>query len=281
MVTVRKLEDLKREIKKVKANNLSIGFVPTMGYLHDGHKSLMERARKENDVVVASIFVNPIQFGPNEDYEEYPRDEEHDAKVCMEAGCDIVFMPQASEMYPDGFCTYVEVSGLTEVLCGAARPGHFKGVCTVVTKLFNLVRPDKAYFGQKDAQQLAVIRKMVSDLALGIEIVGCPIVREADGLAMSSRNSYLSADERQQALVLSQSLNIAEKLVRHGVRDVTYIRNEMVNHIGTAKSASLEYVDFVDPNSLMPVEKIEGEVLVAVAVKIGKTRLIDNKVVTG
>lgn len=278
MIIINDLDTLKKKIKALKEENKSIGFVPTMGYLHKGHVSLLERARKENDTVVASIFVNPIQFGPTEDFEKYPRDTAHDTKVCREAGCDILFMPEAPQMYPGGFSTYVEVMGLTEGLCGASRPGHFKGVCTVVSKLFNLTKPDRAYFGQKDAQQLAVIKRMVQDLDMEIEVIGCPIVREPDGLAMSSRNAYLSENERQEALLLKEALDLAQKLFNGGIRDTALIKKEMAHHIGRSKNALIDYIEFVDSQTLTPVEKIAGETLVALAVKIGRTRLLDNKI---
>ncbi|SEF78856.1 pantothenate synthetase [Caloramator fervidus] len=279
MEIIRKVSDMKKKINSIVKEGKTIGFVPTMGYLHDGHKSLIERAREENEVVVVSVFVNPTQFGPNEDYDRYPRDEERDIKVCSEAGCDIMFIPNKDDMYGQDYSTYVEVLNLTEGLCGASRPGHFRGVATVVTKLFNIVKPTRAYFGQKDAQQLAVIKRMVEDLNMDVEIVPCPIVREKDGLAMSSRNVYLSEDERKQALVLYKSLKLAEDLIKNGERNVEKIKGEMIKLINTAKDSVIDYVEIVDNKNLKPLEKIEGEVLIAIAVKIGKTRLIDNTVV--
>ncbi|SKA77663.1 pantothenate synthetase [Caloramator quimbayensis] len=276
MKIIRSVTEMKSVINDIKNIKKSIGFVPTMGYLHDGHKSLIERARLENDVVVVSIFVNPTQFGPAEDFERYPRDEVRDKKVCLDAGCDIIFMPESSDMYKDNYSTYVEVLNLTEGLCGASRPGHFRGVATVVTKLFNIVKPDRAYFGEKDAQQLAVIKRMVEDLNMDVEVVGCPIIRERDGLALSSRNTYLSEDERVQALNLYKSLNLAKNMIDKGERDVKIIRDEMIKLINTAKDAKIDYVEFVNAKNLKPIDRIKGEVLIALAVKIGKTRLIDN-----
>ncbi|KRQ86740.1 Pantothenate synthetase [Caloramator mitchellensis] len=276
MEVIRSVKEMKNKINEVKLNGKSVGFVPTMGYLHDGHKSLIEYARRENNVVVVSVFVNPTQFGPNEDFERYPRDEERDKKICMNAGCDIMFIPDKDDMYGDNYSTYIDVFNLTEGLCGASRPGHFRGVATVVTKLFNIVKPDRAYFGQKDAQQLAVIKRMVKDLNMDVEVIGCPIVREDDGLAMSSRNTYLNQDERKQALVLYKSLKLAEKMINEGERNANKIKEEMINLIKTAKDAKIDYVEFVDVENLKPVEIVEGEVLIALAVKIGKTRLIDN-----
>ncbi|QCX33224.1 pantoate--beta-alanine ligase [Caloramator sp. E03] len=276
MEIIRSVTEMKSVIWDIKNTKKSIGFVPTMGYLHDGHKSLIERARLENDTVVVSIFVNPTQFGPGEDFERYPRDEERDKKVCLDAGCDIIFMPESQDMYKDNYSTYVEVLNLTEGLCGASRPGHFRGVATVVTKLFNIVKPDRAYFGEKDAQQLIVIKRMVEDLNMDVEVVGCPIVRERDGLALSSRNTYLNEDERVQALNLYKSLNLAKNMIDKGERDVKIIRDEMIKLINTAKDAKIDYVEFVDTENLKPINIIKGEVLIALAVKIGKTRLIDN-----
>ncbi|EYE88848.1 pantoate--beta-alanine ligase [Fervidicella metallireducens AeB] len=279
MKIIKSIAQMKDEIKEIKSKNLTIGFVPTMGYLHDGHKSLIERARIENDVVVVSVFVNPTQFGPNEDFEKYPRDEKRDADTCADSGCDILFMPETSDMYQGNYSTFVEVFGLTDRLCGASRPGHFRGVCTVVTKLFNIVKADRAYFGQKDAQQLAVIRRMVIDLNMDIEVVGCPIVRENDGLALSSRNTYLSDNERKQAVVLYQSLQRAKELISEGEYEVNTIKNEMFRIIKTSESAKVDYIEIVDNINLKPVERIKGEILIALAVKIGNTRLIDNMVV--
>lgn len=279
MEIIKSIAQMKDKIKEIKGKNLTIGFVPTMGYLHDGHRSLIERARIENDVVVVSVFVNPTQFGPNEDFEKYPRDEKRDADICADSGCDILFMPETSEMYQGNHSTFVEVFGLTDRLCGASRPGHFRGVCTIVTKLFNIVKPDRAYFGQKDAQQLAVIRRMANDLNMDIDIIGCPIIRENDGLALSSRNTYLSDNERKQAVVLYKALQRAKELISEGEYDVNTIKNEMYRVIKASEAARIDYIEVVDNVNLKPVERISGETLIALAVKIGNTRLIDNMVV--
>lgn len=279
MKKIKSVDEIKAIIKEIKKSGKTIGFVPTMGYLHEGHISLIKRARSENDVVVVSVFVNPTQFGPNEDYDKYPRDEDRDSKLCMDAGCDILFMPNKDDMYRQNYSTYVEVFGLTEGLCGAKRPGHFRGVTTIVTKLFNIVKPDKAYFGQKDAQQLAVIKRMVKDLDMDVEVVGCEIIRDVDGLALSSRNTYLSNEERQQAPVLYKSLVKAKEAVENGQRNAEEVKKLIENHINTAKDAVIDYIEIVNNETLKPVEKIEGEVLIALAVKFGNTRLIDNMVV--
>lgn len=270
------INDLKRQIKTWKKENYRIALVPTMGFLHAGHESLIKAAAKENDKVVVSIFVNPIQFGPNEDYSTYPRDMEKDIDTCREAGADCIFAPEPKEMYGEGSYTFVNVEKLTEGLCGAKRPGHFRGVCTVVSKLFNIVTPYRAYFGQKDAQQLAVIRKMVKDLNFDIEIVGCPIIREADGLAMSSRNTYLSQDERKAALVLSRSLNLAKTALSNGERNVDTIKKIINTEIEKEPLSRIDYIEIVDSENLQSVETVNRSVLVAIAVYIGKTRLIDN-----
>jgi pantoate--beta-alanine ligase len=276
MDIIYSIKDLKEEIKKWKNEGLSVGLVPTMGYLHEGHASLIKRASEENDKVVVSIFVNPIQFGPNEDFERYPRDINRDSKVVEECGGNIIFNPSPSEMYKENFSTYVDVEGLTEGLCGAKRPGHFRGVCTVVTKLFNIVQPDKAYFGEKDAQQLAVIKRMVRDLDMPIEIVSCPIIREEDGLAKSSRNSYLSPEERKAALILYKSLESAKTALNEGERDALKIKDIIIDKLNSEPMAKIDYVEVVDSLSLKPVSYIKSDVLVAIAVFIGKTRLIDN-----
>ena len=276
MLIYGQIKQVREAVKEWKREGKSVGFVPTMGYLHEGHKSLIDAARRENDKVVVSIFVNPMQFGPTEDLDSYPRDLNRDAKLCEDAGVDIIFHPEADEMYADGFCSYVDMNGLTTELCGKTRPIHFRGVCTVVSKLFNIVVPDKAYFGQKDAQQLAVIRHMVSDLNFGIEIVGCPIIREEDGLAKSSRNTYLSAQEREAALILSKSLAKGKAALKAGEADAAKIRQIILDEIATEPLAKVDYVEVVDWNTLEPVETVKEPVLVAMAVYIGKTRLIDN-----
>jgi len=260
----------------LKRQGRRIGFVPTMGYLHEGHLSLMRLARPRCDVLVVSIFVNPTQFGPGEDYEKYPRDFARDEKLCREVGVDIVFYPPVEEMYAPDATVYVDEEKLSKVLCGASRPGHFRGVLTVVAKLFNLVQPDLAVFGQKDAQQLRLIQRMVRDLNFPVEILAGPIVREPDGLAMSSRNTYLSPEERRQALCLKAALDRAVELFRSGERHAGRLRREMEQLIRRQPLARIDYVEIVDWESLQPVEEITGPTLVALAVKIGGTRLIDN-----
>lgn len=270
------IKDVRESVKEWKKQGLTVGLVPTMGYLHEGHKSLIDRAVRENDRVVVSVFVNPIQFGPTEDLESYPRDIERDTALCSDAGASLVFNPTKEEMYFDDFCTSVNMTGLTENLCGKSRPIHFSGVCTVVSKLFNIVTPDRAYFGEKDAQQLAVIKRMVRDLSMDIEIVGCPIIREEDGLAKSSRNTYLSAEERQAALILSKSLKLGKEAVEAGERNSAKVIDIIKTNLETEKLADVEYVQVVDNLSMKDVDVIDGTVLVAIAVRIGKTRLIDN-----
>lgn len=256
-----------------------MGLVPTMGYLHEGHLSLVRRARAENGFVVLSIFVNPTQFGPGEDLERYPRDLERDLRLAEEAGVDLVFAPEAEGVYAPDHRTWVEVEELTEGLCGRSRPGHFRGVTTVVMKLFGICRPDRAYFGQKDAQQALVIRRMVRDLDLGVEVVVAPIVREPDGLALSSRNVYLSEEERRAAPVVWNALCDAEAAVRGGERDAEVVREQVRGRIEGAPGARVDYVDLVSTQTLQSVEGITGEVLLAVAVYFGKTRLIDNVII--
>ena len=276
MIISGSIKEVREVIGNWKKRGFSVGLVPTMGYLHPGHISLIERARKENDMVVVSIFVNPIQFGPNEDLDTYPRDMTHDREVCEKAGAELIFAPQPSEMYPSENFAFVDIKELGDGLCGAKRPGHFRGVCTVVSKLFNIVLPNRAYFGEKDAQQLAIIRRMVKDLNIGTEIVSCPIVREADGLAMSSRNLYLSPEERKAALSLSRSLSAAKELMRKGEKDAVKIREAIVAGISAEPLVKIDYAEIVDSADLSPVEKIEKPVLAAAAVYFGKTRLIDN-----
>ena len=278
MKIVSTVEEVRKQIKEWKMQGQSIGFVPTMGYLHEGHKSLMDCARKENDRVVVSIFVNPMQFGPAEDLADYPRDLEHDTKICESAGTDLIFHPEPEEMYDGDFCSFVDMSVLTEGLCGKTRPVHFRGVCTVVTKLFNIVTPDRAYFGQKDGQQLAVIRRMVRALNMDICIVGCPIVREEDGLAKSSRNTYLSPEERKAALVLSQAVRLGAELAKTE-KDAKKVVLAMKDKIQTEPLARIDYVEAVDALSMQPVKTLEGGCMLAMAVYIGKTRLIDNVLV--
>ena len=267
---------VKEQVKAWKAEGLSIGFVPTMGYLHEGHGSLIKAARAGNDKVVVSIFVNPMQFGPKEDLASYPRDLEKDSALCESLGADLIFHPEPSEMYHDNFSSYVDMTGLTEELCGLSRAGHFRGVCTVVNKLFNIVQPDRAYFGQKDAQQLAIIKHMVEDLNMNLEIIGCPIIREEDGLAKSSRNTYLSAEERKAALVLSRSINLGCKMVEDGETDTAVIIKAMTDLINEEPMARIDYVKAVDGLTISQIDKVQKPMLVAIAVYIGTTRLIDN-----
>ena len=276
------IAEVRAQVREWKQQGLTVGLVPTMGYLHEGHASLVKTSVQQCDRTVASVFLNPTQFGPGEDLETYPRDFEHDCALRTECGCDMVFHPEVSEMYPDGFATFVEVqSEMPRQLCGKTRPIHFRGVCTVVSKLFNIVTPDKAFFGQKDAQQLAIIRRMVLDLSMGIEIVGCPIIREADGLAKSSRNTYLSAEERKAALVLSRAVKLGQELVRNGEKNADAIVNAMRALIEQEPLARIDYVSAVDGLTMLPVHEINGGELIAMAVYIGKTRLIDNFSVEG
>ncbi|MDD6325844.1 MAG: pantoate--beta-alanine ligase [Lachnospiraceae bacterium] len=277
MKIVSTIQEVRECVNAWKKEGKTVGFVPTMGYLHEGHMSLIDAAR-ENDKVVVSIFVNPMQFGPNEDLASYPRDLEHDAKMCEAHKVDLIFHPTSEEMYGDSFYSYVDMNVLTEDLCGLTRPVHFRGVCTVVTKLFNIVMPDKAYFGQKDAQQLAIIRRMVKDLNMPLQIVGCPIVREPDGLAKSSRNTYLSEEEHRAALVLSRSVFLARDMIGRGERDCKAVLAAMTAEIEKEPLARIDYVKAVDFENIQPVTQIKGNVLIAIAVYIGKTRLIDNLV---
>ena len=278
MKVVTTIKEVRENVKQWKKEGQTVGFVPTMGYLHEGHGSLITKARENNDKVVVSIFVNPMQFGPTEDLATYPRDLDHDAALCESAGVDLIFHPEAEEMYEKDFCSFVDMTGLTEGLCGKTRPIHFRGVCTVVNKLFNIVTPDHAYFGQKDGQQLAVIKRMVRDLNMDIEIVGCPIVREEDGLAKSSRNTYLSPEERKAALILSKTVALGKELAKTE-KDANKVVEAMKKNIETEPLAKIDYVEAVDALSMAPVEKLEGTCMLAMAVYIGKTRLIDNTLI--
>lgn len=275
------VEDVKSQVREWKKEGLTVGLVPTMGYLHEGHESLIKRAVAENDRVVVSVFLNPTQFAPNEDLASYPRDFEADTKLCEGAGAALVFHPEPSEMYAEDACTFVDMTAVTKELCGKSRPIHFRGVCTVVNKLMNISMADRAYFGQKDAQQLAVIRRMVRDLNMNVEVVGCPIIREADGLAKSSRNTYLSEEERKAGLVLSQAVKLGQKLVAEGEKSAAAVTGAMSELISAEPLAKIDYVSMVSWDSIEPVETIEGPVLVAMAVYIGKTRLIDNFIYEG
>lgn len=270
---------MQRLVKRLKGEGKKIGFVPTMGYLHEGHLSLAKQARKDADVVIMSIYVNPLQFGPKEDFSRYPRDLKRDMRLAKEVGVDIIFSPEDKEMYPSDYVTYVEVEKITEGLCGRFRPGHFKGVTTVVTKLFNIVKPDIAYFGQKDAQQARVIEKMVEDLNMDIKIKVMPIVREKDGLAMSSRNVYLNPEERKRATCLYEALKKAEELISQGERDAKKIIGEMKKIVVKKGVSRIDYIEIVDAKNLEPLEKLKGKVLILLAVWIGNTRLIDNTIV--
>lgn len=277
MIVAETIPAVRAQVAAWKAEGLTVGLVPTMGYLHEGHASLVDRAVSECDRVVVSDFVNPTQFAPGEDLESYPRDFERDCALLREHGCHMVFYPAVSEMYELDAATYVEIlSDMPKQLCGKTRPTHFRGVCTVVSKLFNIVMPDKAFFGQKDAQQLAIVRRMASDLSYGIEIVGCPIIREADGLAKSSRNTYLNPDERQAALVLSKAVRLGQDRILQGETDAQTVLSAMMALIEAEPLAKIDYVSAVDGITMEPVTAIGKGTLIAMAVYIGKTRLIDN-----
>ncbi len=277
MDMVSTVAEVRARVHQWKKEGKTIGLVPTMGYLHEGHASLMAQARKENDIVIVSIFVNPTQFGENEDLDAYPRDLEHDRALCSRMGADLIFHPQPEEMYQNA-CTYVNINNLSDHLCGKSRPIHFRGVCTVVSKLLHIAAPDRAYFGQKDAQQLAIIRKMVEDLNFDVEIVGCPIVREDDGLAKSSRNTYLSATERQAALCLSRAVK-AGQAASANTTDASAIKKAMEEVILAEPLAKIDYVEVVDGKTMAPVDTVKPGDLAAMAVFIGKTRLIDNFII--
>lgn len=276
MIYTTTIQDVRDFVNDAKKQGKRVGFVPTMGFLHEGHASLIRRARSENDFVIVSDFVNPTQFSPTEDLSNYPRNIENDKQICETAGCDLLFHPDVTEMYPEASTTFVSLTGPSEGLCGASRPTHFRGVCTVVAKLFLITGCERAYFGEKDAQQLAVIKRMVRDLNFPVEIVGCPIVREPDGLAMSSRNTYLSKEQRIAALILSQSLNKARQMIQEGERNTTTITNCITQTLVSEPLARIDYVSIVSFPDIKPVELLSNEILVAIAVYIGKTRLIDN-----
>jgi pantoate--beta-alanine ligase len=281
MRIIKSIAQMQRSALSLKRSGKTIGLVPTMGALHEGHLSLIRKARAENKIVIVSIFVNPIQFSPNEDFQRYPRPFKQDSSLCRQENVDYIFFPSARQMYPEGFKSYVEVRELGDGLCGAMRPGHFRGVTTVVSKLFNITQPDRAYFGQKDAQQAAIIDRMTKDLDFPCAVRILPVVRESDGLAMSSRNRYLSVKERGQATVLSAALRRARQLVNQGVRSPEVITSGIASAIKNAKSARIEYIKIVDARTLKPVERIRGKALIALAVRFGKTRLIDNIIVQG
>ena len=277
MELIRRVKQMQEICLRLKREGKTIGLVPTMGYLHAGHLSLAQRARKENDIVVMSNFVNPLQFGPKEDFATYPRDLERDNKLAADVGVDYVFAPPEEEMYPENYSTYVEVTGeVTEKMCGISRPGHFKGVTTVVCKLFLITQADRAYFGQKDAQQAIVIRKMVQDLNLPLEIVTCPIIREEDGLALSSRNTYLSPEERVLALALPRALRAGLQLIQEGERDPNRVKEKILQILESSPGIRVDYVEVVDGDTLSEMVELKGHVLLAAAVYVGKARLIDN-----
>jgi len=276
MQLVHTIAEVREIVSAWRKEGLSVGLVPTMGYLHEGHQSLIKKSVEQNDRTVVSVFVNPIQFGPNEDLASYPRDINRDMEKVSEVGGDLIFNPEPSEMYPGHFTSFIDTTETTELLCGAVRPIHFRGVCTVVGKLFNIVCPDRAYFGQKDAQQLATIKRFVRDLNFPVKVVACPIVREDDGLAKSSRNTYLSTEERKAALILSQSLKLGKKAIEEGEKSAKKIIDIITANLKTEPLARIDYVEVVDFENIQRVDTIEGETLVAIAVYIGKTRLIDN-----
>lgn len=278
MIIIETIQEMRAFVQQRREKGQSIALVPTMGSLHQGHLTLLERAKEACDIVVLSIFINPTQFGPNEDFAKYPRDLAGDSEKAVSVGVEVIFHPQAREMYPEGYSTFVQVEGITDKLCGMSRPGHFRGVTTVVNKLFNIIQPDKAFFGQKDAQQVLVLQRMVTDLNMNIHLEVVPIVREADGLAMSSRNAFLSAKERSAALILSQSLQLAETLVAQGEQDIEVLRSQVMAKIATEKLATCEYAEVYHYPTLQGMNQIKEKALLALAVRIGNTRLIDNTI---
>ncbi len=279
MKTVKSIKQMQEQADSLREKGDTIGFVPTMGFLHEGHLSLMRKAREENNTLVVSIFVNPTQFGPEEDFEDYPRDMERDSDLCSEVGTNILFSPSGAEMYPKNFRTTVDVFGLTQVLCGKSRPTHFQGVTTIVAKLFGIVKPHRAYFGLKDYQQYRVISRMAEDLNMDLEVVGLPTVREPDGLAMSSRNTYLSDEERRSALSLYGSLAAADRMVREGTTEVKEIETGVREIIESESHTRIDYVEVVDPEELTHIDRIDGRALLALAVNVGQARLIDNALI--
>jgi pantoate--beta-alanine ligase len=279
MEIIVSVSEMQKQADRLRQEGKTIGLVPTMGYLHEGHLSLIREATKQSDIVVMSIFVNPTQFGPGEDFKDYPRDFDRDAKLAESAGCDIIFHPDVQEVYSANHKTYVEVEQITGVLCGVFRPTHFRGVTTIVAKLFNIIKPHIAVFGQKDAQQAIVIKRMVEDLNFDLKILVAPIMREPDGLAMSSRNIYLTPGQRNQAVVLYQSLMHAKKLIEQGERHADHVKEQIRSMIEQQPDAKIDYIEIVDTINLNPLQQLQGEVLIALAVKIGKPRLIDNVIV--
>ncbi|MBP6492421.1 MAG: pantoate--beta-alanine ligase [Clostridia bacterium] len=280
MKIIHTIQDVRENVRAWRTEGRTVGFVPTMGSLHEGHRSLIQKAAAENDRVVVSIFINPLQFGEKSDLENYPRDLQHDSDVCALAGADLIFHPDKEEMYQGDFCSFVDVNGLTDTLCGKSRPNHFRGVCTVVTKLFNIVKPDRAYFGQKDAQQLAVVKRMVRDLNMDIEIIACETVREPDGLAKSSRNVHLDKEQRKASSILREALQKAERKIAAGIRNPMEIKESIEKQIDQEASVRLDYAEIVDLDTLKPIKTIEAPVLVAAAIYVGTTRLIDNFVIS-
>jgi pantoate--beta-alanine ligase len=276
MKIIESIQDMKKASRSVRDKGKKMAFVPTMGYLHEGHLSLMRKGREVGDALVVSIFVNPTQFGKGEDFERYPRDTARDKKLCEDEGVDILFVPRVGDMYPTGYQTYVDAEAVTRNLCGASRPGHFRGVATVVTKLFNIVRPDIAIFGEKDFQQLVTIRRLVRDLDMDVDVIGMPIVREADGLAMSSRNAYLNREERRAALNIYRALQAAKEVFAEGERSASILLNEAKRVVEIEPMVVIDYIKLVDTETMEDLEKVENEALLAIAVRIGKTRLIDN-----
>lgn len=278
MIACRKRAEIKKILDDLRVNFKTVGFVPTMGYLHEGHLSLLKQASIQNDVVVVSIFVNPLQFGQNEDFDKYPRDEKRDLEILTASNVDIVFLPYIDEMYGSNFLTKVSVNRLSNLLCGKSRPGHFDGVCTVLAKLFNIIEPNNAYFGLKDYQQYIVVKKMATDLNFKTKIIGLPIVRDADGLAISSRNAYLSLKERESALCLNRSFNLVESLLKNGIRDPYLIKDKVMEYIMNFNKTKIDYIEIVDTETLESLIELKDTFLLALAIFVGKTRLIDNKI---
>jgi pantoate--beta-alanine ligase len=278
MIITNRIEEVRIFIKEKKKEGLTVGFVPTMGYLHEGHSSLLKESINNNDITILSIYVNPTQFGPNEDLSSYPRDLDKDCQIALNEGVDLVFTPSDDSLYPDNYKTYVYVEGLTNTLCGRSRPTHFKGVTTIVSKLFNIVAPDNAYFGQKDAQQYFVLKRMATDMNMDINLKSCPIIREKDGLAKSSRNVYLTEDERQQATILNKSLDEAVQGIEEGEKSSDEIIKGIRSTINSQNLADIDYVEIVDTQTMQQINVIKDQVLIAIAVKFGNTRLIDNRI---
>ena len=280
MIVESKIKNVREILNEIRMKDNSIGFVPTMGFLHEGHLSLIRNSVNNEDFTVVSIYVNPTQFAPDEDFDEYPRDMERDLKLLEKEGVDLVFTPDDKEMYSDDFQTYVIPGKLSDVLCGSSRPGFFKGVCTIVTKLFNIINPDRAYFGQKDYQQYKIIDRMSKDLNMNVEVIACPIIREDDGIAMSSRNRYLNREEREDALSLNLALKKAKELLDNGEKDVNKIKEMIINTINSKSKTDIDYVEVVDEKNLKPIDSIDdvSKVLIALAVNVGRARLIDNTV---